>query len=302
MAVAPAPYRRFLVRDGMLAFNRTLRRIMEDDTRVRSGRFMDPDQIRDYLQDLFERINGSEDPWLAGRVADLIRRANGPEVTGPSKWLFDQMLVIEDDHHNLLRREMDLHVRRDRGGSMELTPSPPVPQLSDDPIHLRIPDTPQPVPPEEEEMEDSLDDITSPEDEEEEGEEKMASDAEEVPSQVEDDEWADIAATVALQMAQLTSAGASWGAELIRLRNVLVEQRRRIHALAESHPRQITGLISLETALDAIRDFLPADPRYNPLDLERLRMFLRNLIDAAATEEQRMALWARIRPHVDRFQ
>ena len=179
MAAHPT-YRRFLVNDSMMALNAAIRRASTDNLRVREGRFLDADTTREQLQDLYDQVDGAQDPWLAERVADLIRRANRPWIEDTSKWLFDNLVQIETDHVELHRREMDDYVRRERGSPMDRTPSPPLPHLSDDPIHLRIPATPEPEP-EPEPDADSLQDVTSPE-EDDEDEEKVRTDAEETPS------------------------------------------------------------------------------------------------------------------------
>lgn len=294
MAAHPT-YRRFLVNDSMMALNTAIRRACTDNPRVREGRFLDEETTREHLQDLYDQVNGIEDPWLAGRVEELIRRANTQEVHGTSKWLFDHLVEIEEDHFALHRREMDDYVRRERGDLVDRTPSPLPPHLSDDPIHLRIPGTPDQEP-----MDDSLQDVTSPE---EEDDEKVNTDAEETPSQVEDWEWADIATVVALQMARLASATPrAWRTELHGLRDVLRDQKARMQAIAEWNPRQAETVAPLEVVFDQIASFLPANPRSNPIDLARLRMFLRGIIDAAGSEERRMAFWARIRPYAGHFQ
>lgn len=299
MAAHPT-YRRFLVNDSMMALNAAIRRASTDNLRVREGRFLDADTTREQLQDLYDQIDGAQDPWLAERVADLIRRANRPWIEDTSKWLFDNLVQIETDHFELHRREMDDYVRRERGSPVDRTPSPPLPHLSDDPIHLRIPATPDPEP-EPEPDADSLQDVTSPE-EDEEDEEKAQTDAEETPSQMEDYEWAQIAAVVALQMARLVTAGRRWREELHDLRQVLADQRQQLRAITEWNPRQADGLVPLDTVIEQIQSFLPADARYNPMDRERLRFFLRGLIDSAGTEGRRLALWGRIRPYAEHFQ
>ena len=77
MAAHPT-YRRFLVNDSMMALNAAIRRASTDNLRVREGRFLDADTTREQLQDLYDQVDGAQDPWLAERVADLIPRAKLP--------------------------------------------------------------------------------------------------------------------------------------------------------------------------------------------------------------------------------